>query len=369
MKAMLDGKVVSIREEQFAGGGEGTLHSTSCPKIVAKIYRVPSAEKAAKLAWMIAHPPHGGKAWDTISGLAWPLAHVQDDSESFRGYVMPHVPDATILHRVCVPKARQAVSCGITWRYLHAAASNYALAVSRLHARGFVIGDVRTDNVMTDSRAHVTLIDLDSIQVPGSGKAFLCPVASEGFTPPEMIRVKDFGRHPRTPAQDLFGVAVVIFYLLLGSHPFAGSWRKQSDPVGLDELVLQGSWRDARESDISPSPLAIPLEVLHPHLAKCFERCFTDGHSHPERRPSAQTWYQLLQEAFRDLSQCRVKETHFYSGVRGACPWCRRWEEFGVEEFPTSTPVSPKEKLALTPSRDLDLGEAIRRFLSAMSTR
>ena len=54
------------------------------------------------------------------------------------------------------------------------------------------------------------------------GSYYRCPVGKPEFTPPE-LQGRLFAHLDRAPEHDLFGLAVLIFQLLMeGTHPFAG---------------------------------------------------------------------------------------------------------------------------------------------------
>src|SRR5712691_4689158 len=80
--------------------------------------------------------------------------------------------------------------------------------------------------------ALVTLVDTDSFQVcePHNGVVYRCPVGKPEFTPPE-LQGCPFAQVDRAPEHDLFGLAVLLFQLLMeGTHPFAGVYQGHGDP-------------------------------------------------------------------------------------------------------------------------------------------
>ena len=63
---------------------------------------------------------------------------------------------------------------------------NFALAVHNLHEEGYVLGDIKAQNILVNDRGLVSTIDTDSFQVrhPLSGKLHHCLVGSPDYTPP-----------------------------------------------------------------------------------------------------------------------------------------------------------------------------------------
>jgi DNA-binding helix-hairpin-helix protein with protein kinase domain len=87
-----------------------------------------------------------------------------------------------------------------------------AAIIQAIHAKGYVLGDIKLENILVNNRGLPTIIDTDSFQVSGSysGKIYRCLVGSEGFTPAELIGVNIEG--DQTEVHDCFRLGVVIYY-------------------------------------------------------------------------------------------------------------------------------------------------------------
>src|SRR5262249_36106735 len=234
-------------------------------------------------------------------------------------------------------------------RALPRPARNLAAAVAAVHARGHVIGDLNESNVLASETALVTLVDTDSFQVrdPLTGAIHRCPVGKPEFTPPE-LQGKAFRQLDRTPEHDAFGLAVLIFQLLMeGAHPFAGIVPGCGDPPPLAERIGAGRFphRPPRFGLFSlgrrpggahrPNPLAPPFELLHPELQRLFVRCFVAGHRRPRARPKAQEWQRALEAAEQALLACAANAQHRSGRHLRACPWCERAAQLGGRDpFP-----------------------------------
>ena len=186
---------------------------------------------------MVANPPENPMAQEWHIAIAWPfdLLRTVDDSQRIVGFLMPCVKGMYPILDFYNPKTRRQKCPFFNYRYLHRAASNLAAAVGALHAREYCIGDVNESNILVSDTALVTLVDTDSFQVreAANGTVYRCPVGKPEFTPPE-LQGKSFGQLDRTPEHDLFGLAVLIFQLLMeGSHPFSGIFQGIGDPASL----------------------------------------------------------------------------------------------------------------------------------------
>ncbi|MFN7569582.1 MAG: SUMF1/EgtB/PvdO family nonheme iron enzyme, partial [Microcystis sp.] len=217
------------------------------------------------------------------------------------------------------------------------------------HLKGYVLGDIKLENILVNNRALPTIIDTDSFQVsdPYSGKIYRCLVGSEGFTPAELIGV-NIADVDQTEVHDRFRLGVVIYYLLFGGPPFRGLWQGGGDSLEQSELIRRGLWPFSGDKLLVPSNTTIPLNILHPDLHALFLRCFNEGHKFPHRRPTAKEWRGTLESALKEVIRCGKVDNHYYNRSYGKCYWCERSSDLNFDIFPgksianvTSTP-SPK---------------------------
>lgn len=231
--------------------------------------------------------------------------------------MMPRVPQGYPLHELYIPRSRRQKLPFFTYTHLHRVARNLSVAVSALHHRGYVIGDVNESNMLVNPSALVFLIDTDSFQIRDrcSGMVYRCGVGKPEFTPPE-LQGKRFDRCDRTPTHDAFGVAVLIFQLLMeGTHPFDGVYLKPGDPPDPRSdrrwlLRLQSACRSP-----AAQTLCSPSQDLHPRLQDLFHQCFDLGHQQPQQRPSPDDWAMALTEAEQALVSCQHNPRHRYGAI------------------------------------------------------
>lgn len=190
---------------------------------------------------MLAHPPDAPQSADDHVPLAWPhrLLTRLGDANAVVGFLMPRAPAAAQAIDCYNPQRRLEICSLFDYRYLLRTARNLAAAARTVHARGYVIGDLKHSNVLVSQTALVTLVDTDSFQVrcPQSGRIYPCRVETPDYTPPERQNDPNSAA-PLTPEHDLFALGVLIFQLLMeGTHPFAGVYKGECDPPSFEECL------------------------------------------------------------------------------------------------------------------------------------
>lgn len=218
---------------ELGAGGEARIYAAPA-NLAAKIYHRPDEAQARKLAIMVAHPPRDPMLSRGHSSIAWPVDRLREVGGGGRvvGFLMPRVRGLRPLVEFYNPKLRRQNCPFFDYRYLHRTARNLAAAVAAVHSRGHVVGDLNESNVLASETALVTLVDTDSFQVrdPKTGATHRCPVGKPEFTPPE-LQGKAFRKLDRSTEHDAFGLAVLLFQLLMeGAHPFAGIVPGREDP-------------------------------------------------------------------------------------------------------------------------------------------
>ena len=323
-----------VLHQQIASSGEGHIWTTEDAQVLAKIYHASTPQRQEKLKVMFQHPPEDPNQEKNHISFAWPQSLLIGKDGVIRGFLMPKIEDGRELIDVYNPRRRNKVGLKIDWHFLHVVSHNIASIIHSIHESGYVLGDIKPQNILVNSQAVPSIIDTDSFQVtnPKNGHIYRCLVGSEGFTPPELLN-QDFSQVNQTEVHDRFRLGVLIYYLLFGCHPFQGKWIGPGDSPELTELIRNGSWAFDTKGFIRPSPLTIPLSVLHPSLKECFIQCFTEGYHNPRQRPSAEVWQTSLQVALQELKQCDQQSRHFHHAGNPYCYWCKRQEELNFDIF------------------------------------
>ncbi|WP_299489876.1 hypothetical protein [Acaryochloris sp. IP29b_bin.137] len=353
LKCQVSGRTLSLTKK-IASSGEGTVWKTSCRGFLAKLYHERKSERFQKLRVMIAHPPEDPTRGQNHISLAWPKDLLENQKGQPMGFLMPEIDESVKLSTMYNPRLRSRKAPRFNWYYLHTAALNIASSMNAVHTEGYVVGDVKPQNILVNNQALISIIDTDSFQVqdPHTREVFRCWVGSEGFTPAELLG-KDLATIDQTEIHDRFRLGVIIFLLLFGDQPFKGKWIGQGESPQPTTLIEKGFWPYAPQSLIRPGPNTIPLSILHPQLQSCFHQCFTQGHGQPHLRPSAQQWMTALKKAIESLKTCHLESNHHYSQSYGHCYWCDRKSRLGVDIF-SPAPVISKPAVRPTHSKKVN---------------
>lgn len=369
----------SIRLSGVLGkGGEGIVYEvTDDSHQVAKIYHPAyrNIDRERKLKAMVINPPQDDtrKLSPPHISIAWPTDLLYEQGR-FVGYLMPRIIKSPDIFEIYNPKLRAQKHSGFSWRHLHRVAKNLATALNALHARHYVMGDINQKNVLVTASAMVTLVDTDSFEIrDNAGNVYACAVGVPEYVPPELQGISlDSVR--RNSAHDNFGLAVMIFQLLMeGFHPFTGA---PKDPtislVGQVYLhcIKTGIFPYQTNRDFAPPPASPDFKTLHPEIQKAFLQCFIDGHRNPSARPGARSWINLLAKAETSLVQCEKESRHWYSDHLTECAWCQRERARAKARVASPSPIPlqtpmPTPQGATQPRPISKVGSANRTFSKA----
>jgi serine/threonine protein kinase len=171
------------------------------------------------------------------------------------------------------------------WRAERGAASSVPLALSvcrqiatalaAMHEAGWLHGQVRPEHVIVSPRGHATLIDLTHARRLGSAE---CTVDGNGPHRPTYAAPETFlARAQLTAAADFYSLGIVLFEVLAGQPPFAGSARDVASAQRFQRPPELRRWRPDAPSEVS--------ELICRLLAK-----------EPLRRPGAERAVRWLAE-------------------------------------------------------------------------
>lgn len=326
-----DGSALRIGEELGRGGEGAVFEIQNRPNKVAKIYLAAiDQQKSQKLQVMVSQSTQ-----ELTRLAAWPLDIVFDQKQRVAGLVMNKISGFHPVHELYTPKSRLQEFPRANWAFLVHAATNVARAFAVMHAHNVVIGDVNHGNVLVNDAAVCCLIDCDSFQVSNNGRRFLCEVGVSTYTPPE-LQGKDFATFVRTENHDDFGLALLVFHLLMmGRHPFAGRF------LGVGEMPVEraiGEYRfafshNSRALQMAPPPNSLAMSDLPPDVAALFEQAFSMAAAQNSGRPNAVKWIESLEALSRDLIVCPRNSSHSFYKRLTKCPWCRLEEGSAIAFF------------------------------------
>ena len=332
---------------RVGGGGEGDIYEVpSLPDLVAKIWANPDDLRVRKMQVLLRHPPRISPRVREKIDLAWPTDALYGDDDAMVGYLMPKVSldDYRELVSYAFPITRRRIEerrgAEFSKEDILDIARNLAGVFLRLHSDNYLIGDVNRANFLVDVNGRAFVIDIDSMQAhdPDTGEIHRCAVGTPDFIPPELVG-KTFRDFDRVENHDLFGLAVLIFELLMnGVHPYdpidqtgsqvSGQMRLDNIKRGhspyakLDPLQaiaishleyipdpeIRRSSRDRLMVEIGLAATADFDTILHTRLEpwldlsldlrNLFVRAFADS---GRDRPSAREWIEAIDRVLRDI--------------------------------------------------------------------
>ncbi|MEU8031221.1 hypothetical protein AB0C13_21700 [Streptomyces sp. NPDC049099] len=315
--------------EQIGSGSEGFVYGVDDARpLVAKLVPDPPdpaayRRRVARLVRQRREPRTVGLLSGTPVRLAWPLVAVhaahRTGADRVDGYVMTDMRHAyQPFNHLLTPSARRAFLPRATWATALRAALGLARLLGELHAEGYVVGDLKPDNLWVDDTGRVGMADVDSWQFTDGREVFPGRMRTPGYTAPERIGAPA-GTPPDTASDD-FALAVLAHQLLMaGLHPFAGHPADGADYLSYDDNVLHGRCRIVDRTSVLLPRTAPPADLLPRRLAELFRTAFGKA-----RRPTAAEWAQALAAELAPgrLKVCAVNARHLHTVERPWCPWC-----------------------------------------------
>lgn len=146
-----------------------------------------------------------------------------------------------------------------------------ARAVAYAHARAVLHRDLKPANILVDAQGQVKLLDFGVAKLLDGGERPAEQTSALYFTP-RYAAPEQLAGEPVTTAADVFSLAVVLFELLCGRHPFAEA--EQSE--GLSRRVLTGEpvplRRALREAGRLPQARGDRMRDLEAVLVRALQR-------------------------------------------------------------------------------------------------
>ncbi len=279
-------------------GGEGSVFLIDGhPGSVMKIWhpgRTPE-EADATLNHLVRNPvrPDLGASWH----VTWPQHLVRENGITV-GYTMPILdpgqswePIVEYYNRRAAQSTEQDQGRELRIDDRVRMARNLALGFRAVHEAGYVIGDVNEKNVEVNRQNDIAMVDCDSYGFtdPRTDRTFSNRMGRPEFQAPEAQ--SDYAN--RTQNHDRFGLAVVIFHLLTGYHPYTAT--NQPDYPQPGDRIKAWLFPPARRGVSAPEPYHAVWNALTPQQQELFRRCF-DHRFHGQPRPTPQAWVEALLE-------------------------------------------------------------------------
>jgi len=307
-----DGITITIEQQPFAKGGEGTVHKIVAPashlNFCAKLYlpKVINAEKQQKIEYMVTNPPPEKVTENQI--ICWPQA-VLFGEEKFVGFIMPLAfDDSILLYELCRPKLNRKhhqrwhkfnrnTKQGFEARLK--LCTNLAIAIHRIHSlQNYVLVDFKPQNALVTNDGKISMLDCDSVQISKENKViFPALVATPEYVPPESERLNP-SKDKIHPSWDRFAMAIVFYEIMFGLHPFAATFGGEF----IDINTLPGRIRVGLFAHGKHKKHLISLPPPHTtfnHIPHNLKALFWDAFDDDDIRPSAEKWGQGI---FKELA-------------------------------------------------------------------
>jgi len=327
-----DGTSIKVDGDNPLGkGGEGTVYALpNNQDILLKIYSKRALERMDSIEDKVLTMTRKTPSLQSYQGLtiiAWPQKAVYNKKKHFVGYLMHKVNAKNNLSHIITPGLQKKKFPSITWKDRVVIAINLALVMDQIHKNDSVIGDINTSDFFVYPQFEIGVVDTDSFQIEDeSGKLFHCNVFTPDYTPPEVIRQQKKEKHfKRTPNNDNYGLAILIFQILMnGVHPFSARIAKTLDFDGnainycMEKELFPYHTNNAK---IRPPRNAMPIQFLPKSIQNLFIRAFKPFKP-KDSRPNADEWIMELRTLKDTLKQCRKDKTHYYPKHFKKCPHC-----------------------------------------------
>ncbi len=290
---------VIVPGRKLGEGGEGAVYLVEGdPGSVMKVWHPGRTPRDAdvKIRHLVNNPvvPDLGATWH----ITWPQSMIMEDGVIV-GYTMSILnPDEFWEPIVDYYNRRAAESTGVAQgRDLRIddrvrMARNLAMGFRAVHRAGYVIGDVNEKNVEVNRQNDIAMVDCDSYGFTdaATGRTFSNRMARPEFQSPEAQ-----GNYAnRTQNHDLFGLAVIIFHLLTGYHPYTVT-NQPNYPLPGDRI---SAWLfpPARGGNVTaPDQYNEAWDSLTDQQKELFLRCF-DKTCEGQPRPAPEEWVEALME-------------------------------------------------------------------------
>ena len=346
-------------KESLGSGGVASVYRERLGQqdYAVKIYTDASTFEAAKIEFMIAHPP--ADSVREVAGIkypryAWPLAVTREKGASANpvvGYAMP-VIDATksktldyFFDHNLSQNLESARSKALSFKI--EILRNLSESIEELHKAGHIFVDLKPQNVRVFEGTNiVTFLDCDGFTIgeAGGAKRFQSTMVSPDYVAPEITQRAN-RNDPIGVEQDEYALAVMIFQMLNnGIHPFQGIIKDPNfnAPTNDDKAAL-----GLYPHGITPNPRISPRpQSLHDtwldETRFLLDRAFVEGN----QRPTATEWKQhfdkILTQKFLVRCTSQPSDVEHIRFREKVCPACRMLQYRGAQPRPKVGSTRPK---------------------------
>jgi DNA-binding helix-hairpin-helix protein with protein kinase domain len=321
-------------------GGEGKIYTIlEDSSLVIKIYHPTKLgnklhlnnELENKIEFMVANPLRT----ELNDQIAWPLDVLRDEKGLFVGYSMLKISNTELLSRIYFVDIKSKTNrLELPWSNKIKIAKNLCTGVHILHKAGNIIGDFSPNNFGINPQSlKVVFMGTDAYHLVSNTHSYRCENARADYIAPEILQqildrfdLKTASLPTFTFQTDYFALAIHIFQLLMGAHPYVVALLPTDKDVvrpSVEDNILQGQTGYFDLPDGLTHPLYSPsILVLPKPIQDLFIRAFITGTKQPSIRPNDEEWYDALALLEQDLTQCSSNPLHQYPSHNTNCPWC-----------------------------------------------
>jgi len=329
---------ICLEPKPINRGGEGSIfriQSSGASGKVAKIYKNKSTARHHKDRIQVMINNVNMNSNNTYMSVAWPISSLYKNNE-FCGFLMDEVlgktntkPDelthlcnynSNVFNQPIWNRFKNGLDTSISLRL--GVTYNLAAAIKTLHETNkIVIVDLKPQNILFDPAVgQVIIIDTDSFQIISKGYHFYASAITPEFAPPEyQLNPRLFQSNLIDKTWDYFSFGIIAYRLLLGIHPFSGSFnRKYSNVTSIEGAIKNGMYANGKNRKyyrIVPKPHYY-FGQLPQDIQRLFNYCFDHGYSDPSKRPSLDDWISVLSEVIASSSQKQYKKINISGSTR-----------------------------------------------------
>lgn len=300
--------IIELKQNPLGKGGEGEVYEiTNPPNYHSKVAKIffkdkRTQERKQKLEYLIHNPPQIEDNGHIF--LIWPLELIYENND-FVGFVMPKAEgiDLEVLGDDSFLQYPEYQNLG--WEKFAFSNPNFMIirlqiaynvcaAVAAVHAKKeYVLVDLKPTNIKINQQGLISIIDLDSIQVVKNGRLlYSSKVATPEYSPPEANNT-----NVKKESWDRFSLAVILYRILVGIHPFSGTLKPPHDNLTLfQDLIQKGFYPHGKNKDKFEKihDAHYLLQRYSPEINEMFKKVFDDYLFQPDQRPSAKEWANVL---------------------------------------------------------------------------
>ena len=325
-------------EKLLGAGGQGEVYDVSCGSdhyALKWYFRGSATDSQKKILDNLIEKgsPTKNEAKDVF---LWPEDLIYQKSGEPFGYIMP-LREKRFKGIVDLMKCRINPS----FQNLVKACYNLTKGYAKLHEQGFQYRDISFGNAFFDpDTGDVKICDNDNVTPNNTKEGGI--KGTPRFMAPEIVR----GEAKPSRNTDRFSLAVLLFYMLMVSHPLEGTEEakiKCMDPAamkmlyGTNPVFIYDPDKDSNRPKPGYHDNAIAYWPIYPkYIQDLFVQSFTVGLSTPAKRVTENQWLEAFAKLMSGTVHCQgCGAENFYDEEKGktghTCWNCKKNVKIGSQ--------------------------------------